>query len=99
MSIQHKTEPLKTMSLEFRQKINGIFSRHFLIPTHHIKGFRYLEDLGMTHLEKLELLNYMEDAFHIEISESDGQRIRTVRDAISTLDKYLHIKNEQRKAS
>lgn len=87
------------MSTEYRQKINRIFSRHFLIPNRRIRGFRYLEDLGITQPEKLELLNCIEEAFQVEISEADSRRIRTVDDTITILDKYLLCSHEQRKAS
>ena len=87
------------MSTELHRKINSIFSRHFLIPSRHIRGFRYLEDLGITQPEKLQLLNCIEEVFQVEISEADGRRIRTVGDTFTILDKYLLHSHEQRKAS
>jgi len=85
------------MNAVAKGRFNFIFKRHFLIPTSSLKGRKYLEDLGLTKLEQIEMLNYFEEEFKIEFSEQDEKRIKTVNDTISILDKYLNFNNSQLK--
>ena len=85
------------MNATAKGRFNLIFKRHFLIPTSSLKGQKYLEDLGLTKLEQIEMLNYFEDEFEITFSEQDEKRIKTVNDTISILDKYLNFNNSQLK--
>jgi len=78
-------------------KFNFIFKRHFLIPPSSLKGKKYLEDLGLTKLEQIEMLNYFEEEFKIKFSEQDERKIKTVNDTINILDKYLNFNDSQRK--
>jgi hypothetical protein len=83
----------------FRQKFDFILKRHFLVPGPRIKGYKYLEDLGLSKPEQREMLNYVEDTFKVRFSEQDERQIRTVHDTLSILDKYLNGHNSTLKAS
>jgi acyl carrier protein len=78
-------------------RFNFIFKRHFLIPPSQLKKRKYLEDLGLTKLEQIEMLNYFEEEFNIRFSEQDEKRIKTIDDTISILEKYLNYNNSQLK--
>jgi|GEM_PF-1080557 len=70
-------------------RVSFIFKRHFMVPPALLKRSRYLDDLGLSKVEQKEMLNYLEEEFHIELSEQDERRIRTVNDTLSILDKYI----------
>jgi acyl carrier protein len=73
-----------------KSRVAGILKNHFLIQDSRLRGYRYLEDLGLTKPEKKELLNLFEDEFDIKLSEKDELKIRTVGDTVSVLRNYLH---------
>ncbi len=44
---------------------------------------RFVEDLHATSIDQVELIMSIEDAFEIEISDSDAEKIHTVGDLVS----------------
>jgi len=52
----------------------------------------FVEDLGADSLDTVELIMEFEDEFGIEISDEDAERISTVGEAISYLEKALKEK-------
>jgi acyl carrier protein len=77
------------MNTGFRDKFQHILKRHFLILPYQIKGRKYLEDLGLTKMEQREMLNYVEDEFKIQFTETDEKHIKTVNDTLYLLQKYV----------
>ena len=77
------------MNTALKHRVDFIFKRHFLIPPSLLKRSRYLDDLGLSELDQKEMLNYLEEEFHIQLSEQDERKIRTVNDTLSILDKYI----------
>jgi acyl carrier protein len=51
----------------------------------------FIDDLGADSLDIVELVMAMEEAFGVEISDEDAERIQTIGDAVS----YLRGKSEQ----
>jgi acyl carrier protein len=49
----------------------------------------FIEDLGADSLDTVELMMELEDKFGIEIPDADAEKIRTVKDAITYLEKHI----------
>jgi len=49
----------------------------------------FVDDLGADSLDTVELVMALEEAFEIEIPDEDGEKIRTVQDAITYVEKKL----------
>lgn len=67
-----------------------ILQTHFLIEADLLRGNLYLEDLGITPPEKMELFNLFEEEFQIHLSETDERNIRTVLDTVTVLKSCLN---------
>ncbi len=52
----------------------------------------FVDDLGADSLDTVELVMAIEEAFDIEIPDTDAEKIRTVRDAIEYVKKKLEEK-------
>ncbi len=50
---------------------------------------RFSDDLGADSLALVELTLVFEEAFDIDISEEEAEKIRTVQDAISSVERCL----------
>jgi len=48
----------------------------------------FVDDLGADSLDQVELVMALEEAFDLEISDDDAEKIRTVQDAIDYIDKH-----------
>jgi acyl carrier protein len=51
-----------------------------------------VDDLGADSLALIELTLVFEETFDIEIPDEDSDRIRTVRDAITAVEKYFQAR-------
>ena len=51
-----------------------------------------MDDLGADSLDTVELVMAFEEAFGIEIPDEDAEKIATVKDAISYIDKHAQAK-------
>ncbi|MGC2325014.1 MAG: acyl carrier protein [Terriglobales bacterium] len=49
----------------------------------------FVDDLGADSLDTVELVMAFEEAFEIEIPDEDAEKIRTVQDAISYVEKKV----------
>jgi len=49
----------------------------------------FIEDLGADSLDTVELVMALEEHFDIEIPDEDAEKIKTVRDAVSYIDKNV----------
>jgi acyl carrier protein len=52
----------------------------------------FVDDLGADSLDTVELVMAFEEAFGIEIPDEDAEKIATVKDAISYIDKHVQAK-------
>lgn len=50
-----------------------------------IDSARFIDDLGADSLDTVEMVMSLEEEFQIEISDSDGQKIQSVKDAIDLI--------------
>jgi acyl carrier protein len=53
---------------------------------------RFVDDLGADSLALIELTLVFEETFDIEIPDEEADRIRTVRDAITAVEKYVQAR-------
>ena len=52
----------------------------------------FVDDLGADSLDQVELVMAFEEAFGIEIPDEDAEKIATVKDAITYMDKHAQAK-------
>ena len=57
---------------------------------------RIVEDLGADSLDTVELIMALEDAFNLEISDEDAEKLLTVREVVEYLQKKVANKQEQK---
>jgi acyl carrier protein len=51
----------------------------------------FVDDLGADSLDQVELVMALEEAFDLEISDADAEKIRTVQDAIDYIEKHAKV--------
>jgi acyl carrier protein len=51
----------------------------------------FVDDLGADSLDQVELVMALEEAFDLEISDTDAEKIRTVQDAIDYIEKHAKV--------
>jgi acyl carrier protein len=51
----------------------------------------FVDDLGADSLDQVELVMALEEAYDLEISDADAEKILTVQDAISYVDKHAKV--------
>ena len=52
----------------------------------------FVDDLGADSLDTVELVMAFEEAFSIEIPDEDAEKIATVKDAVTYIDKHAQAK-------
>ena len=73
---------------EIRKKVIAIIAEQLAKPEDSIsENSHFVDDLGADSLDSVEIIMAIEEAFGIEIPESEQEKIRTVGDAISYIDK------------
>lgn len=60
-------------------------------------GARFIEDLGADSLDVMQIVMNLEEAFGVQISEEDTEKIRTVGDAIEYIGRYLDAEHKPSK--
>ena len=48
----------------------------------------FVDDLGADSLDQVELVMALEEAFDLEISDEDAEKIRSVQDAVEYIEKH-----------
>jgi acyl carrier protein len=51
----------------------------------------FVDDLGADSLDRVELVMAFEEAFDVEISDEDAEKISTVQDAIDYIQKHQKV--------
>jgi acyl carrier protein len=51
----------------------------------------FVDDLGADSLDQVELVMALEEAYDLEISDADAEKILTVQDAITYIEKHAKV--------
>ncbi len=57
-------------------------------PSEVVPQASFIDDLGADSLDLVELIMSMEEAFEIEISDEDAEKLKTVQDAIDYINSH-----------
>jgi acyl carrier protein len=73
---------------EIRKKVIAIIAEQLAKPEDSItETSHFIDDLGADSLDTVEIIMAIEEAFGIEIPEAEQEKIKTVGDAISYIEK------------
>ena len=74
---------------EFGEKVKALISEKLGVDESEITpSASFADDLGADSLDQVELVMALEEAYGLEISDADTERIRTVQDAIEYVEKH-----------
>jgi acyl carrier protein len=74
---------------ETRKKVIAIIAEQLAKPEDSIsESSHFVDDLGADSLDTVEIIMAIEEAFGLEIPETEQEKIRTVGDAITYIDKH-----------
>ena len=77
---------------EIAEKVKQIVSEQLGVDEAEITpSASFTDDLGADSLDQVELVMALEEAFDLEISDEDAEKIRTVQDAIDYIDKKAKV--------
>ncbi len=74
---------------EIRKKVIAIIAEQLAKPEDSIsEGSNFVDDLGADSLDTVEIIMAIEEAFGLEIPESEQEKIKNVGDAIAYIEKH-----------
>ena len=74
---------------EIHKKVIAIIAEQLAKPEDAItEGSNFVDDLGADSLDTVEIIMAIEEAFGLEIPESEQEKIHTVGDAIAYIEKH-----------
>jgi acyl carrier protein len=77
---------------ELTEKVKQIVSEQLGVDEGEVtSSASFVDDLGADSLDQVELVMALEEAFDLEISDEDAEKIRTVQDAINYIDKNAKV--------
>jgi acyl carrier protein len=77
---------------ELIEKIKQIISEQLGVDEAEVtSSASFVDDLGADSLDQVELVMAFEEAFGIEISDEDAEKMRIVQDAIDYIDKHAKV--------
>jgi acyl carrier protein len=77
---------------ELVEKVKQIISEQLGIDEAEVtSSASFVDDLGADSLDQVELVMAFEEAFGLEISDEDAEKMRTVQDAIDYIDKHAKV--------
>ncbi len=80
---------------DIAERVKAIISDQLMVDPEEItEESSFVEDLGADSLDTVELIMEFEDEFGIEISDEDAEKITTVGEAISYLERLVEEKEE-----
>jgi acyl carrier protein len=75
---------------DFESKVKQIIAEKLSVSEDKIlPASAFVEDLGADSLDQVELIMAFEDAFGIDIPDEDGDKMRTVKEALDYLSAKL----------
>ncbi len=82
-----------TSSADIETLVVDLIQRELHATTRVDAQTRFVDDLGADSLALVELTLVLEETFDIDISDDEAQRIRTVRDAIVSVERCLRAQH------
>jgi acyl carrier protein len=77
---------------EIVEKVKQIISEQLGVDEGEVTpSASFTDDLGADSLDQVELVMALEEAFDVEISDEDAEKIRTVQDATDYIDKHAKV--------
>jgi acyl carrier protein len=77
---------------EISEKVKQIISEQLGVDEAEITpSASFTDDLGADSLDQVELVMALEEAFDVEISDEDAEKIRTVQHAIDYIEKHAKV--------
>jgi acyl carrier protein len=77
---------------ELVEKVKQIISEQLGVDEAEVtSSASFVDDLGADSLDQVELVMAFEEAFGLEISDEDAEKMRTVQDAIDYIDKHAKV--------
>ncbi|PYX00882.1 MAG: acyl carrier protein [Acidobacteria bacterium] len=77
---------------ELVEKIKQIISEQLGVDEAEVtSSASFVDDLGADSLDQVELVMAFEEAFGLEISDEDAEKMRTVQDAVDYIDKHAKV--------
>ncbi|MDR0498532.1 MAG: acyl carrier protein [Holophagales bacterium] len=74
---------------ETRKKVIAIIAEQLAKPEDSIvESSNFVDDLGADSLDLVEIIMAIEEAFGVEIPENEQEKIKTVGDAITYIEKH-----------
>lgn len=71
------------MDKELEQKVRNVIAKQLNVDLDKVvDNAKFIEDLGADSLDNVELVMQLEDEFGVDISDSDAEKIITVKDAV-----------------
>jgi len=77
---------------EVQEKVKQIISEQLGVDEAEVvPSASFVDDLGADSLDQVELVMALEEAFDLEISDDDAEKIRTVQDASTYIEKHAKV--------
>ena len=77
---------------DVRKKVIAIIAEQLAKPEDSIsESSHFVDDLGADSLDTVEIIMAIEEAFSLEIPESEQEKIRTVGDALAYIEKHAKV--------
>ncbi|MDP2940250.1 MAG: acyl carrier protein [Candidatus Omnitrophota bacterium] len=84
-----KDEGLEQKKQEILSKIKPVFCKMLEVGEEKVvPNARIVEDLGADSLDSVDITIKLEEAFNIEISDEDVEKMKTIDDVLSYLARY-----------
>jgi len=77
---------------EVVEKVKQIISEQLGVDEAEITpSASFVDDLGADSLDQVELVMALEEAYDLEISDTDAEKILTVQDAVGYIEKHAKV--------
>ena len=84
------------MNAELEARVIEAIRRHLRAPDQPLNAqTRLIDDLGADSLALAEMTLVFEETFDIDIPDEEADRIRTVRDAVISVEKHLRARRRE----